>query len=150
MPALLRLIDAGVMGNLGSIEPILSPIIWTSIATGKLPHKHGVLGFAEPDPLGGGIRPVGSQTRQAKALWNILQPSGAGNAHGGVVCEPSRRGDQRHLRQRALLSPTLDAKNWRMPAGAVAPADFISELEPLRVHPSEITGNELLPFIPRR
>ena len=34
-----------------NIEPLLSPVVWTSIATGKLPHRHGVLGFVEPIPV---------------------------------------------------------------------------------------------------
>ena len=76
LPTLSSLVNRGVMGNLGTIEPILSPIVWTSIATGKLPHKHGVLGFVEPDPLGGGSRPVGSRTRRVRALWNMLSEAG--------------------------------------------------------------------------
>ena len=35
MPNLQRLIEGGVMGNLASLAPMLSPILWTSIATGK-------------------------------------------------------------------------------------------------------------------
>ena len=50
MPALSGVIERGAMGNLAAVEPVLSPLIWTSLATGKLPHKHGVLGFVEPDP----------------------------------------------------------------------------------------------------
>lgn len=35
MPNLEKLINAGVMGNIASLIPMLSPILWTSIATGK-------------------------------------------------------------------------------------------------------------------
>ena len=49
MPNLQKLIDGGVMGNVASLPPMLSPILWTSIATGKRADKHGILGFAEPD-----------------------------------------------------------------------------------------------------
>ena len=42
LPNLARLKRDGVHGPLESFEPILSPIIWTSIATGKTPEKHGI------------------------------------------------------------------------------------------------------------
>jgi len=34
MPNLARLVSGGVMGNLATLQPMLSPMIWTSIATG--------------------------------------------------------------------------------------------------------------------
>ena len=45
MPNLQRLIEGGVMGNVASLSPLLSPILWTSIATGKRAYAHGVSGF---------------------------------------------------------------------------------------------------------
>ncbi|MDQ6654322.1 MAG: alkaline phosphatase family protein [Verrucomicrobiota bacterium] len=35
MPHLKRLVESGVIGNLLTLQPVLSPILWTSIATGK-------------------------------------------------------------------------------------------------------------------
>jgi arylsulfatase A-like enzyme len=49
MPNLARLLERGVMGNHASLQPMLSPMLWTSIATGKRPSKHGVHGFSEVD-----------------------------------------------------------------------------------------------------
>jgi len=40
-----KLIEKGSSGNLQTIQPILSPIVWTTVATGKMPNKHGVYGF---------------------------------------------------------------------------------------------------------
>ncbi len=76
MPHLKRLVESGVMGNLLTLQPILSPILWTSIATGKRAYQHGVHGFVEPTPDGAGLRPTASTTRKCKALWNILAQSG--------------------------------------------------------------------------
>lgn len=72
MPNLERLINSGVMGNLSTLYPPLSPMLWTSIATGKRPFKHGILGFTEPAPQGKGIRPVSNLSRKTRAIWNIL------------------------------------------------------------------------------
>ena len=76
MPTLDALIDRGVMGNLATLQPILSPMLWNSVATGKLADKHGIHGFIEPDPVNGGARPYTSTSRKCKALWNILSQSG--------------------------------------------------------------------------
>ena len=71
LPGLENLINRGVMGNLATLHPVLSPMLWNSIATGKTADKHGVLGFTEPLPSGVGVRPFASTSRKVKALWNI-------------------------------------------------------------------------------
>ena len=76
MPTLEKLINTGVMGNLATLDPPLSPMLWTSIATGKTADKHGILGFTQPDAEGKQIRPVLSTSRKVKALWNILMQEG--------------------------------------------------------------------------
>src|SRR5690349_14711330 len=76
MPHLKRLVDLGVIGNLHTLQPILSPILWTSIATGKRGYLHGVHGFVEPAPDGMSLRATASTTRKCKALWNILAQAG--------------------------------------------------------------------------
>ena len=72
MPALESLINKGVMGDIATLDPVLSPILWTSIATGKTGDKHGILNFVEPIPDKMELRPVTSTSRKCKALWNIL------------------------------------------------------------------------------
>ncbi|MFN9373860.1 MAG: alkaline phosphatase family protein, partial [Planctomycetaceae bacterium] len=76
MPNLARLIDTGVMGNMATLQPPLSPMLWTSIATGKRPYKHGVHGFTEPDPQTGFVRPSTILSRHTKAVWNIFNQNG--------------------------------------------------------------------------
>src|SRR6267378_907970 len=76
MPNLARLIAGGVHGNLATIYPALSPMLWTSIATGKRPPKHGIHGFVEPSPDGMSVRPITSLGRKTKAIWNILNQIG--------------------------------------------------------------------------
>lgn len=71
VPNFDRLMNEGSSGLLRSLEPILSPLIWTSIATGKTPDKHGILDFVVMDPVSGNPVPVQSRMRQVRALWNI-------------------------------------------------------------------------------
>ncbi|MCI0407841.1 MAG: alkaline phosphatase family protein, partial [Acidobacteria bacterium] len=43
MPNVARLIARGTRANLRTLRPILSPVIWTSIATGVKPSRHGIV-----------------------------------------------------------------------------------------------------------
>jgi len=76
MPTLSKFIDEGCIGNLATLHPSLSPMLWTSIATGKTADKHGVCGFVEPLADASGVRLVGSATRTTKAFWNITSQAG--------------------------------------------------------------------------
>ena len=42
--------DGGASGLLRSSKPLLSPIIWTTIATGKPPDAHGIGHFVATNP----------------------------------------------------------------------------------------------------
>ena len=76
MPVLEKFIELGASGQITTLQPILSPMLWTSIATGKRADKHDILGFVKPSPDGKGIRPVTRTSRKCKAIWNILSQSG--------------------------------------------------------------------------
>jgi predicted AlkP superfamily pyrophosphatase or phosphodiesterase len=77
LPNLSALLADGVSGKLETLEPTHSPAIWTTIATGKRPEKHGILDFAFQDESG---EPhlFTSVHRNSKALWNLLD-----DAHRG-------------------------------------------------------------------
>ncbi len=45
MPNMAKFIEEDVICNLATLFPELSPVLWTSIATGKRPFNHGILGF---------------------------------------------------------------------------------------------------------
>ena len=52
LPTFARLKREGAWGPLRSVEPLLSPLVWTSIATGRRPQDHGVFDFVEITPEG--------------------------------------------------------------------------------------------------
>jgi predicted AlkP superfamily phosphohydrolase/phosphomutase len=90
MPTTAKFLQDGAWGNLATTRPILSPMLWNTIATGKRPVHHGVFGFTEPTPDGTGVRPVSSTTRKCKALWNILSQSGLrSNVVGWYASHPA-------------------------------------------------------------
>jgi tetratricopeptide (TPR) repeat protein/predicted AlkP superfamily pyrophosphatase or phosphodiesterase len=72
MPHLARLLERGAHGNLRSYDPMFSPLIWTTMATGKAPTEHGIADFVVKDASSGSRRPITSDYRKVKALWNVF------------------------------------------------------------------------------
>ena len=75
LPNFAKLRREGAYGRLAS-EPMLSPILWTTIATGKSPAEHRITHFVATNPKTGAEIPVTSQMRRVKALWNVLSEQG--------------------------------------------------------------------------
>lgn len=76
LPNLARLSRNGVRGRLHTITPMLSPVVWTSIATGVLPGRHGIIDFLATTGRDGERVPVTSTLRRTRAIWNILSENG--------------------------------------------------------------------------
>ena len=150
MPTLNDFVNHGVMGNLATLHPILSPMLWNSIATGKRPDKHGIHGFMEPDPHTGGVRPVTSTSRKVKAIWNILTQRGY-KTHvlgwfAGHPAEPINGIAVSDLYPHAV-GPLEE--EWPLAPGAVYPESMAETFAALRMHPAEVTEAAILPWIPR-
>ena len=60
LPTLSSFVEQGTIANLATLQPVLSPMLWNSVATGKFADKHGIYGFVEPDNRSGGARPFSS------------------------------------------------------------------------------------------
>lgn len=150
LPTLAKLVAGGAWGNLASLEPMLSPLLWTSMTTGKFPHEHGVLGFIEPDPQTDGVRPVGSKTRQVKALWNMLSESGL-KAHvvAWYASHPAEKISGVCLSERFPQPLGVGPSGLVMEPGVIEPVEKAATFASLRVHPREIEGEQLQFFIPK-
>ena len=93
MPNVQRLVENGAMGQIATLHPPLSPMLWTSIATGKRPFKHGIHGFREP--TADGLRhPAGHQPlADVQGGLEYPQPEricAAWSSAGGPAIRPSR------------------------------------------------------------
>ncbi|MEM6749846.1 MAG: alkaline phosphatase family protein [Planctomycetota bacterium] len=150
MPALQSLIDRGVSGNLASARPMLSPMLWNTIATGKRPDQHGVHGFTEPLPDGSNVRPVASTSRQCKAVWNIANQCGLRSLVVGWYASHPAEPIQGAMVSNRFEQPVAGLDEpWPVPPGAVHPPEMEAALAALRVHPAEMMDPQiLLPFIP--
>jgi hypothetical protein len=139
------------MGNLATLQPMLSPMIWTSIATGKMPDRHGILGFLEVDEHSGEVRPSTSLSRRVKAVWNILTQTGhrthAVNWFCSHPAEPIGGVCVSELFCRLIRRPP-DATG-SLPIGVVHPARLEEALAQCLVGPREIGADVVSLFVPR-
>jgi predicted AlkP superfamily phosphohydrolase/phosphomutase len=76
LPNLKNIIDNGVRAPLKTLKPSLSVIVWTSIATGKTPMEHGIVGWDTTDSETGDRILANSTMRRVEALWSILSRAG--------------------------------------------------------------------------
>jgi len=149
MPNLEKLINGGVMGRLATLDPPLSPTLWTAIATGKRPYKHGIHGFTEPDPSGEGIRPINITGRKVKAIWNILtQHNMKTNVIGWWPSHPAEPVNGIYISDFYHRAKGRISDPWPMLKGTVHPEEMSDLFSKLRIHPEELTGAHLLPFVP--
>lgn len=150
MPALKRLTEEGSWGNLATIRPILSPMLWTSIATGKRAWKHGIHGFSEPCPKTGNIRPISNLSRKTKAIWNIFNQEGLkSNVVGWWPSHPAEPINGVMVSNHYQQAVKLLEEGWPMRPGTVHPERLAEALKEFRVHPSELQNEHVLPFIPK-
>ena len=149
MPALQSLIERGVMGNIATLDPPFSPMLWTSVATGHTADRHGVVHFVQPTEDATSARPVLGSSRRTKALWNILSQEGLrSNVVGWWPSHPAEpiRGTMVSNFFHPASAPVSEP--WVAPPGTVHPPELEDQLSQYRVHPGELTGELIQPFIP--
>lgn len=147
MPALARFLSQGVRANIATLHPIISPILWNSIATGKLADKHGILGFLEPDGEGG-LRPVSSTSRQAKAVWNILSQSGLrSTVVNWFASAPAERINGVVVTDRVQQS-VCEETPAPMDERSIWPPEMVEPLSELILSPNDVTAETAQFFVP--
>ena len=80
LPFLRKLRDEAAWGSLTTFKPTKSPVIWTSIATGKSMMKHGILDFVYLKQKGLQV-PYSNSEKREPSIWQILNATG----HRSVV-----------------------------------------------------------------
>jgi tetratricopeptide (TPR) repeat protein len=142
LPNLAQLIGAGARGPMRSYDPMISPLLWTTMATGVGPDVHGVADFQAIDPASGRRVPITSRFRRVKAIWNILGDAGRSSAFvawwASYPAEKVSGVQVSNLVAFQALRPK--PAGAPAPAGITFPADYYD-----RIRPSLITAADL-PF----
>ncbi|MCK6523755.1 alkaline phosphatase family protein [Myxococcota bacterium] len=109
LPALQSLATEGSRGVLMSMEPMFSPLLWTTMASGVPPEEHGIHGFH-----------TRATDVQAPRLWDIAEDAGLRvGIYKWLVTYPPRP------------VPGFIVPSWLAPAPDTFPAElsFVKELE---------------------
>ncbi|HET9794909.1 MAG TPA: alkaline phosphatase family protein, partial [Thermoanaerobaculia bacterium] len=125
LPSFSRLKREGASGRLRSIEPLLSPIVWTTIATGREPQDHGIFDFIE---IGkdGQPTPITSLRRKVPALWNVATQFRVSSGFiGWYASYPAEKVDGFEVSDRLAFHQVSSA---RATAGATYPESLESDL----------------------
>jgi predicted AlkP superfamily phosphohydrolase/phosphomutase/tetratricopeptide (TPR) repeat protein len=140
MPHLAALIGAGTRARLRSYDPMISPLLWTTMVTGVGPDRHRIADFQAVDTATGRRVPITSRFRDVRALWNIL--GDAGLTSGFVAWWASYPAEKvagfqvSNLVAYQTLRP--QSENAPFPQGITYPPDYLE-----RIHDSLITAENL-------
>lgn len=150
LPAFQGLIERGLRAPLQSENPMASPVLWTTLATGQKREDHGIQGFVvykDPKkPKRGTL--VGSEDRRTLAVWNIASALGRSVGFLGWwaswPAEPVKGW---------IVSDRLTSDRWNVWAGGkktsgrAYPEALTAELQPLVVDPMDPPMDEILKMV---
>jgi len=157
VPNIAKMVNNGTSGILMSEDETLSPIIWTTIATGKNREEHKIKGFfkgsGETDPKKKGtFTPVTSADRKVPALWNIAsyndRPVGvlgwwaswpAEHVIGTIVSGFTSYDTKSTVRRGVHAGEDLPGLTW--------PENIRAEIEPLMVDVDKVNTKYLEKFV---
>jgi Flp pilus assembly protein TadD len=149
LPCLEGLIERGTTGRLTATAPVVSPILWTTMVTGRRAGGHGILAAEEPDPDTAGTRAVSSRSRTCKALWNILTQAGLkSQTVNWVASHPAEPIAGACVSDRFARVAGPAEFPWPLGQGTIHPPRLEEALVELRVHPADLSAPHLLPFVP--
>jgi len=147
LPNLSRLKAQGAWARLRSNVPTLSPLLWTTVATGKTPDRHGINDFLVIDPRTGRMVPINSTFRRAKAMWNILTEAGLSSDFIAWWATWPAESIQGHLISDRVAYSTFDLSGPKQGRGAVYPPDYASVVDTLRVSEASVSYPQIARFL---
>ena len=149
LPHLAGLAAGGCVLSLAAPPPRCHAALWTTLATGMLADRHGVLTDQERRPDGGGVQDAGQRSWRALAFWEVLEQAGLRTACvGWPATAPGARWPGRHVDERFGRATGSSFETWAMPPDAVAPAALRHTLRGLRIHPADGLRSQVLALLP--
>jgi predicted AlkP superfamily pyrophosphatase or phosphodiesterase len=146
LPAFAALIGGGSEGTLKSLEPTVSPAIWTTIVTGRRPADHGIDDFTRRAWVGFRRKSVmvSSADRKVPALWNIAGPFGRTVGFTGWWASwPAEPVKGFMVSDRFARSRFTVWTHAQRDSGLTFPADLSTPLQPLLMDPLEPPLDEI-------
>ena len=149
LPTITRLVRGGVRADLHTLTPMLSPLIWTSMATGVGPERHGILDFFVKDPQTGNLVPATSAARRVPAFWNIATNYGRRvNVVGWLATWPAETINGTLVSDRfGFLAYAAGQVRDEQAEDVVSPASYMAEARRLAFRPDELSFEKVTRFL---
>lgn len=150
LPGLASLLRRGVRADLRSNDPMLSPLLWTTVATGKPPEDHGIIDFLLVDTKTGRRVPMSSTFRRTKALWNILTDVGRDSAFvAWWATWPAERVEGTMVTDRVSYSlfAGITPEPGEGGAGLTFPPGYIDQVKDRLVRPADLSYDQARRFL---
>jgi Tfp pilus assembly protein PilF/predicted AlkP superfamily phosphohydrolase/phosphomutase len=148
LPNLERLIEEGVRAKLLTISPMLSPVVWTTVATGVEPSRHGILDFLVQDSSGSARQPVTSAQRRAPTMWELLSRAdvevGVTGWWASWPADPVRGYLVSDRLAYQLFGYRADPDDAQ---GKTWPPELYDRIRPLIASPDSVSWDEVSPYL---
>ncbi len=153
LPTFQRLaIEGASQTSFDTLDQTDSPVVWTTVATGQTPQKHGVTDYTQNLP-GQGKVPITSDARKVPALWNIVSRGGQTvTVINWWASWPSEQVEGTIVSDHAnpAAAGWMEGKYWKADAAALAamnkdtwPPDFADQLRSTWIDPAAFPLDEL-------
>ncbi len=130
LPNLGRLLSQGYSAPVAAFDPVLSPPLWTTIATGRSPADHGIWDFLELSPAGEPM-PATSNSRKVRAFWNVAADNDVSVAVlGWYASWPAEKVRGAVVTDRMVEHQVVSGETPT--EGLTFPTDLAGDLSPLR------------------
>jgi len=162
MPNLTALMKKGSYGYFQTLNPAVSPVVWTTIGTGQGPRKHGITTFIMPAP--GGVKGqvlASSSLRKVPAIWNVVSDYGdktvgtvswwatwpAEKVDGFIVSDHANDAALQILKDKGYM-PTDEKVEEAYKQYDTYPPELMKKISKYFADPDAMTRKELERFIP--
>lgn len=148
MRNLQKMLRNGTRAPLRSFQPMLSPLLWNTMATGKQPTEHGILDFLVIDPKSGKPSPMNSTFRKSMALWNMATEAGKTTAFvAWWATWPAEHINGTMVTDRVSYSLFSNIEQTRSDRNLTWPENYYSEIRPKLLSEKGISNQDLAGFI---
>jgi predicted AlkP superfamily phosphohydrolase/phosphomutase len=148
LPNFARLVSEGATGPLRTIEPMLSPLIWTTMATGKMPEEHGILSFTVFDPRLKKKVPITREYRKVDAVWNMLSRYGRTvDVVGWLATYPAEEINGVMVTDKVGYLAFASPERGEDVSGRISPEERRAEIESLMLRGEDVTYGEFQRFL---
>ena len=143
LPNVATLLHEGHKAKLATLDPPISPMLWTSIATGNWPSVHGIHGFTELHE--GTPRAVRSTSVKVPSYWHYLEDQGIPALV--VAWWPSHPSEPSTLGAPRISNLAAgEAGQWI--AEGILPSSLQAAAEALMLGPEDLPSSLVAPMFP--